>query len=561
MSGLARDLSSIVPSLALALLSTLIAGSMSGVAVVAIGAAADKRTVGSLIVWIGSVAAGEAASQVRDVAAAHSGVGVRRVLGKALLRQSAHLPYEDFERQSVLARLNRARELAEGNRIHELLMSGLTLAMQLVQLLAIGVALTTMNAWLTLVVLPAILAQFWAETIRSREVFRFDVRARSWMRFIERIEALFKCTAVNAEMRVFGAAPWLVARWAAAVRALQRAQSRQTGRFAQREVCVHGITVLAYVGAFVYGVVLVRAHALSPGGFLAVLVGLQNIQATAGDFSYGISDTGNLLMYLRDAADLILRHRPGTMDQVVATGGETIVLDRVCYRYPGATSNALDGVSLELRRGRVLALVGPNGAGKTTLGKVLLGLLPVSDGEMRGGRGGSGRPSAVFQDYNRFDLTVRENVGLGKIDDMQNDERLQEVLARTGVEELAGKLETWVGSKFDGSVDLSGGQWQALAMSRGMFASGDIIVLDEPTSSLDPIAEQEVFARFRHITRGVFAVIITHRLGATSLADTVAVMERGRVVEWGARDDLLRQRGVFAQMWEVQAKWYREADN
>jgi ATP-binding cassette subfamily B protein len=117
-------------------------------------------------------------------------------------------------------------------------------------------------------------------------------------------------------------------------------------------------------------------------------------------------------------------------------------------------------------------------------------------------------------------------------------------------------LETPVGSQFPGSIDLSGGQWQALAIGRGMFANGDVVVLDEPTASLDPLSEQTVFARFQAMTRGAFAVIITHRLGAIALADTVAVMEHGRIVEWGTRDELLQQRGVFAQMWEPQAQWY-----
>jgi ATP-binding cassette subfamily B protein len=561
LTGLARDVSVIVPSLALALASTLIAGSMSGVTVLAVGAVADKRTLGPLVVWMAALATGEAMSQVRDLAAAHSAVSVRRILVKALLRHSAQLPYEDFERRSILLRLNRARELAEGNRVHNLLMSIVTLATQLVQIVAIGLAMVHLSVWLILAVLPVVLAQFWVEAMRSKDTFEFDVRTRGWMRFIDRLEALFKDRSVNAELRVFRSTPWLLGKWTGAVRSLHKAQMRQTYHFIRRDVGIQGITVLSYVGAFVYSVALVKSHTLSAGGLLAVLLGLQNVQGTAGDFSYSIGDTGNLLMYVRDAAALIGRQaqRPTGLDSV-PTGGDYLVLRGVRYRYPGAHEDALSGVCLELRRGSVLALVGPNGAGKTTLGKVLLGLLPITAGEITGDRPGSGRRGAVFQDYNRFELTIRENVGLGRIENMWDDDRLRAALIDAGAQELSRDLETGVGSQFPGSIDLSGGQWQALAIGRGLFANGDVIVLDEPTASLDPLSEQAVFARFQSMTRGAFAVIITHRLGATSLADTVAVMEHGRIVEWGTRDELLQQRGIFAQMWEAQAQWYRDAD-
>jgi ATP-binding cassette subfamily B protein len=247
-----------------------------------------------------------------------------------------------------------------------------------------------------------------------------------------------------------------------------------------------------------------------------------------------------------------------------------VYFERVTFAYPGSEVLVLDGVDLRICAGERIALVGEKGAGKTTLAKLLLGLY-----RPRGGRiwvdgrdlddldlfGWRERVGAVFQDYVRYQITTRENIGFGNLSRVEDEEAIGMAARKSGADELVSGLssgyETVLGRVHDPSgQDLSVGQWQKLAIARAYLRDAQILVLDEPTAALDARAEVEVYRQFRDMSVGKSVLLISHRLGSARLADRIVFLEGGRIVEDGSHDDLMRQGGRYAEMFQIQAGWY-----
>jgi len=243
-----------------------------------------------------------------------------------------------------------------------------------------------------------------------------------------------------------------------------------------------------------------------------------------------------------------------------------ITVSGVEFAYPKADKNAIDGVSLTIRPGETLALVGENGSGKTTLVKLLCGLYKPDKGEVIiGGRNVMetsdaalfAKTSGVFQNYGQYVFNLEENVRISQItadrdprtamDDADVDYKDERTFPKG--------LETILSREFDG-VDLSGGQWQRIATARGLYRHHDFIVLDEPTAAIDPIEETRVYKRFAELTAKKMAVLVTHRLGSVRIADKIAVMDKGKLVEMGTHESLLANKGKYAEMWQAQAESY-----
>jgi len=247
-----------------------------------------------------------------------------------------------------------------------------------------------------------------------------------------------------------------------------------------------------------------------------------------------------------------------------------IAFDDVSFTYPGGTEPAVEGLSLEIRPGELLALVGENGAGKSTLVKLLLRFYDPSKGSVRVGgidlrdwdpEALRRRIGVLFQDYASYELSVRENIVMGRPDVDPDDRRVLEALRDSRSEWLVGKmpngLDSKVGRLFEGGHDLSGGEWQRLALARIMYRDADIWILDEPTSSLDPEAEAAIFAELKSLLHGRMGLVISHRFSTVRIADRIAVIAGGKVTELGSHQELLAARGRYAELFELQAAGYR----
>ena len=253
------------------------------------------------------------------------------------------------------------------------------------------------------------------------------------------------------------------------------------------------------------------------------------------------------------------------------TGGKIaadtdIFLDHVSFTYPGTDRRAVSDVSLHIRTGETVAVVGENGSGKSTLIRLITGLYTPEQGSVSYGNDGKKKfkaaqkgISAVFQKYARYQMTLRENISISDTEAEYEDDFLEKCCEKAGVESgseiFPSGYETLLSREF-GGVDLSGGQWQRIAIARGFFRKHQLIVLDEPTAAIDPIEETRIYDRFAQMAKEKTAIIVTHRLGSVKLADRVFVMKDGRLVEEGTHEELMRLNGEYARLYRTQEKWY-----
>lgn len=325
------------------------------------------------------------------------------------------------------------------------------------------------------------------------------------------------------------------------------------------------LTVLGY-GIIIYMLFLfVMNKEVSIGSFSAVLASLSTIynfmnEAISERFSVASENSASVENYLVFVNE---KENPPKRNQ---RDSDDIVLENVSFKYPTSQELALDGVNLRIRKGETLALVGENGSGKTTLSKLILGLYEPTVGEIYRGRvlpfsSEISRSSAVFQRFIHYKMTVRDNVQISQWEKDMSDEQLLGLCEQAELvisdENMINSLDTMLGRDFNG-IELSGGQWQRVAIARGLYRDSELLILDEPTAAIDPIEESRLYNNFLSICKNKTAVIITHRLGAAKIADRIAVLSHGKVVQLGSHDELMRADGEYKKMYQTQQGWYME---
>lgn len=262
-------------------------------------------------------------------------------------------------------------------------------------------------------------------------------------------------------------------------------------------------------------------------------------------------------------------------DMPERTGAEAItdftkgvVAKDISFTYPGRDKTAITNVSLDIADREIIAIVGENGAGKSTLVRLLTGIYRPSEGKVLIGGLDTAKisitsvykgVSGVFQKYQRYKMTLEENVSISDNSVETDQKQIDSVLSEAGFEMGSMKLDDMLSPEFNG-IDLSGGQWQRVAIARGLYRVNGFIVLDEPTSAIDPIEETKIYKQFEQLAKGKCAIVVTHRLGSAKLAHRIVVMDGGQIVDIGTHEELMSHPGKYATMWEAQAQWYERSD-
>jgi ATP-binding cassette, subfamily B, bacterial len=504
-----------------------------------------------------------------------------------LMEHAATLDLYHFEDPTFYDRLERARRQTT-NRIG-LLAQLLTMGQNVLTLLSLGAALLVYSPWLLLVLAVAVLPSFLGETHFASLEYALFSRWTPARRQLDYLRYVGASDATAKEVHLFGLAPWLVGRYRQLAERFYEENKRLSMRKGSVSTALSILGTLGYYAAYI--IILVRAvHGSITLGSLTFLAGsFARSRDLLQHLLLGASTIGQQCLYLKDLFDFFetqpsISSPPGA-PEVPWPIRQGLVFEDIGFRYPGRDAWALRHVHFRLHPGERIAFVGENGAGKTTLikllarlydpteGRILLDGVDLRDYDLQSVRRAIG---IIFQDFVRYDLRFDENIGVGALDELRSYLDLSDhgqrgsgavpgPIAAAAERSLATSLlpgfpegyRQMLGRRFDGGVELSGGEWQKVALARAYIRDAQILILDEPTASLDARAEYEVFLRFSHLVAGRMAVIISHRFSTVRMADRIIVVQNGTVVEDGTHDALVVQGGLYATLFALQAEGYR----
>jgi ATP-binding cassette subfamily B protein len=428
---------------------------------------------------------------------------------------------------------------------------------------------------LLLVGVPYLRARHRMESEKYHSMAEFTRVAREMEYYIR----LSLETTVAHEVRVFGLGDFLLQRFRELRgKAMAEVQRLRVREFVQAQV-FSGLMALILAGAFLYTVLQASTGRLQIGDVALYLGAVGQAQEAVLGFGWWFAYVSREQLQMRGLFDFLDNALPAIAlprDEQGAPAParlkEGVELKEVHFHYPGRSQDApvLQGVNARLPAGKVTALVGVNGAGKSTLvklltrmydptsGQILLDGSPLAHYDLASLRK---RMAVVYQDFARFALTLRENIAVGDIETEPDMQRIERAARRSGADEIAAKLPegyaTELTRRFEGGVELSGGEWQKVALARSFLRDAALVILDEPASALDADAEYQLFQHFHELSAGKTTLLISHRLSTVRMADQILVLDGGRIVESGSHADLIARGGHYASLYEMQAGRYR----
>jgi ATP-binding cassette, subfamily B, bacterial len=495
-----------------------------------------------------------------------------------LMQHAATLDLEQFEDAEIYDKLERARRQTVG-RIGLFTMLLATLQ-DLITLVSLSVALAVYVPWLLVLLAVAVLPSLLGETHFASLGYSLlyswtpERRQLDYLRYIGASDISAK------ELKLFGLSDFLVGRYDRLSQDFYQANKSLAVRRSVVSTLLAAVGTLGYYGAYAVIIYLtVIGYHSSAGPFtIGVLTFLAGSFRQSRDLIQrvllSLSQVFEQSLYLDDLFTFLdiepsIRPKPGArpVPVPIRTG---FAFEGVGFRYPGSEQWAVRRLDFSLSPGERLALVGENGAGKTTLVKLLARLYDPTEGrilldgvDLREYDIDSLRRNVgvIFQDFVRYDFMLKENIAVGNIERVADEPAIKTAaersLADSVAQRLTGRYEQMLGKRFEGGVDLSGGEWQKVALARAYMRDAQLLILDEPTAALDARAEYEVFLRFSELTKGRMAVLISHRFSTVRMADRILVLKNGELVEQGTHEALVALGGLYSELFQLQAAGYR----
>ena len=488
-----------------------------------------------------------------------------------LMHQSARLDLECFEDSDFYDKLERARRQAS-SRI--LLMSQVLAQLQdSITVFFLAAALITFNAWLLLLLAITLVPAFLGETHFNSQSYSLMYGWTQERRELDYLRFAGASDETAKEVKIFGLSDFFGSRYKKLAGEYYRANRDLSARRAAWGGLLSMVGSLGYYTA--YAVIIYRTvyGELSLGDLTFLSGSFLRLRSLMEAILIRFSSIADSALYLRDLFDFLeMEPRIISIDNSLpfpVTIRKGFTFENVGFRYPQMKQWVLRDVSFTLHPGEKLALVGENGAGKTTLVKLLTRLYdPVEGRIMLDGHdlrkynldGLRDAVGVIFQDYVKYHLTATENIAVGLIDERNNETRIKEAarqsLADKVIENLPNGYQQMIGRWFKQGTNLSGGEWQKIAIARAYMRDAQLLILDEPTASLDARAENEVFRRFVELTFDKCAVLISHRFSTVRMADRIVVLHEGKLLEHGTHDELLAVGGRYSELFQMQAAGY-----
>ncbi len=532
-----------------------------------------KATLPFLLIEFGLITLGTILSQSRSLLDHMLNARLGHTINTAIIRKALALDLHYFEDADFYDKLQNARREAD-YRALSIINTSFLLVQNVITLASFAVLLLAFSPLITLVLFGATIPAFIAQTRYSSLHFRLLTWRAPEFRRMQYLEYLLTVDNSVKEVKLFGLGEPLLKRYHDMFWKFYREDASLARRRSLVSMFWALVSTASYYGAYAWIVWQTIGGVITLGDMTLYLALFRQSQGTFQGLFDNIGHIyesglfmGNLFGFLGLVPQMPQMAQAQRVPRPIMHG---IEFRDVSFRYAGREDWALRHVNLYIAPGEKLALVGANGAGKTTLIKLLTRLYDPTEGQilldgvdlreydlddLRECIG------VIFQDFVRYHSTARENVGFGQIKALENEARVVVAAERSGADEVIVELpegyNTMLGRWFEKGFELSGGQWQKLALGRAFMRDGEVLVLDEPTAALDAEREYEIFQRFRDLTAGKIALLISHRFSTVRMADRIAVLDHGQVTELGTHLELLQRDGTYARLFSLQAEGYR----
>jgi ATP-binding cassette, subfamily B, bacterial len=489
-----------------------------------------------------------------------------------LMEHAATLDLEDFEDAEFQDQLERARRQTSGRMA--LIAQLFGQAQDIVTVASFAAGLILYAPWLIVLLLVALVPAFAGEAHFNAQSYSLDYGRTPQRRELDYVRQTAASVETAKEVKIFGLNRFLIDRYVRLAGDFYMANRRLAERRAGWGGLFTAIGTVGYYLAYAYVAWRTLAGQFTVGDLTFLAGSFRRLRTLLEGLLASFSTTAGQALYLDDLfsffevePEILSPENPRPFPRPIRQG---FVFEDVGFMYPGAERWAVRHLSFTLQAGEVVALVGENGAGKTTLVKLLTRLYDPDEGrilldghdlreyDLDALRGNMG---VIFQDFVRYNLSAADNIAVGRIAAREDRSRIKRAALRSQADEVIAKLpagyDQMIGKRFRNGVELSGGEWQKIAIARAYMREAEVLILDEPTAALDARSEYEVFRRFKELSEGKTAILISHRFSSVRIADRILVLADGKVEAAGTHEELVAQDGSYSELFELQAAGYR----
>lgn len=482
-----------------------------------------------------------------------------------LSEKAAKLPLIDFEDTEVLDKQKRAMECVEYEKLSQLFMSATVCGCALVSVVSLSLTLMRFSVFFLPICILSVLPYLIISFIRGKEFYYMKYHQAKKGRNLEYLWSLFCEKEAGKEIRIFGCGNYLIKKYEAVKQDVLNEEWHFYKKEAKSLLLCDVIKVVGFVLSILLSILLTVQSMITIAVFGSCINAFSNVQSKTKEFLTELAFLPDLIRYATDYFEFLNLAEISYGEEAPIEFSDEIRLFDVSFTYPSGKIAALNQVNLSIKKGSTVVILGENGSGKSTLSRIIQNLYVPDQGNifvdniiLEHKASWYEKISVVNQDFMKLYLTVKENIQISQLhkelkwaefDLIMNNLKLE------NSEKSKITMDTILGKEFNG-LELSGGQWQKLAIARGRFRDSDLLILDEPTSALDPLIENDIFNRFMEKDKNQTRIIISHKVGLSKFADQIIVMKDGQVSETGVHQDLIKNDGEYKKLYLAQSEWY-----